>query len=93
MGVQFEMGATAMGFGLDGTGVAETLEQTNDCRKVDAEKLGQLTLRMLAGFNRRNDANSKIDRNGSHLPPPCKICDPPINHCYCIHMQCNREPL
>lgn len=72
-GRRVELGAraAAMRFRLDRFGKAKTLEQANDRRKIDVEQPGQLPQRVFTGLNRRDNPDAKVDRNGSHLRPPC----------------------
>ncbi|MFO0969049.1 MAG: hypothetical protein U0793_26140 [Gemmataceae bacterium] len=69
--VQFGTGAAAVLFGLDRSGAAKALKQADNRRDIDSEKFGQFTQRMLAAFDCRHNAHAEVDRNGSHLPPPC----------------------
>jgi hypothetical protein len=60
LGVEFWNGATTMGFGLDRSGASITLQESNDCRRIDSEHFRQLANRMFTHLDPSNNTRSEI---------------------------------
>src|SRR5471030_1718423 len=60
LGVEFWNWATTMGFGLDRSGPSITLQESNDCRRVDSEHFRQLANRIFTRLDPSNNTRSEI---------------------------------
>lgn len=64
--IQFGGGAAAVGLGLDGTGGAPPLQETDEEGKIDEEQAGDLAEGVFAAIDGRDDTLPEIVRIRTH---------------------------
>jgi hypothetical protein len=77
LGIEAGFASSGMGFGLEGAGMAATMQEAYEKGEADREEMGELTQGMLVAIDGSNDMLAEVCGVGPHKALPFRE-NPPL---------------